>query len=65
MPYSGRAVREVLKDSWEIDLEALHDRQAIAQQLDRDDVQNTLETIDRARNDDSLVVLLIEDESLS
>ena len=33
----------------------------VAQQLERDDVQDTLETIDRSRNDDSLVVLLIED----
>ena len=37
----------------------------VAQQLERDDVQNSLETIDGARNDDSLVVLLIEDERRS
>jgi hypothetical protein len=37
----------------------------VAQQLERDDVRNRLETIERSRNDDGLVVLLIEDESRS
>ena len=49
----------------EIDVKALHDRQMVTQQLERDNVQDTLETIDRSRNDDSLVVLLIEDKTWS
>jgi hypothetical protein len=49
----------------EINVKALHDRQMVAQQLERDNVQNPLETIDRSRNDDGLVILLIEHESRS
>lgn len=40
---------------WEVDVKAPHDGQVIAEELERDNVQDTLETVDGGRDDDGLV----------
>lgn len=43
--------------SWEIDVESLVDSQVIAEQLQGDDVEQTLEAVDCLRHADSLHIL--------